>query len=320
MLICVLQGAKGKGVIYKELKKFLISEIPIPSQVILTSTINKPKGFRSVVNKLLIQIAAKTGAEPWAIDNLPFTNQPTMIASYDIYGRTTLGLLGFVSTYNSCFTKYHAVMKHCGTNKLDNFLTECMVSALNNFKQCNNIMPKHIILLKEGISQGEIRRTAENEIKAFKTAFSMLNLSKDDEPKITYIFLTKKINTKLFFFNSQKNDFDNCQPGTIVDEAICDPEFNDFYLISQKASQGVAQPTHYYLAYDEANVNMNDVYNLIYKLSYLYYNWSGSIRVPAPCQYAKKLVQLMGEKLSDRNNVVIPNSTYEQVIKSLYFI
>jgi hypothetical protein len=43
MLICVLQGAKGKGVIYKELKKFLITEIPIPSQVILTSTINKRK-------------------------------------------------------------------------------------------------------------------------------------------------------------------------------------------------------------------------------------------------------------------------------------
>jgi aubergine-like protein len=105
-----------------------------------------------------------------------------------------------------------------------------------------------------------------------------------------------------------------------VDESICDGELNDFYLISQKASQGVAQPTHYYLAYDEAGVSMNDVYDLIYKLSYLYYNWSGSIRVPAPCQYAKKLVQLMGEKLSDKNCVVIPNETYEKRIKSLYFI
>jgi hypothetical protein len=55
-----------------------------------------------------------------------------MLCSYDIYGRATMGLLGFVSTFNSCFTKYHAVMKHCGSAKIDTFLTECMSEALKN--------------------------------------------------------------------------------------------------------------------------------------------------------------------------------------------
>jgi hypothetical protein len=93
---------------------------------------NLAKGFRSVVNKLLVQIGAKIGAEPWAIDKLPFTNQPTMLCSYDVYGRTTMGLLGFVATYNNTFTKYHSTTKVCGTAKLDPFLTECMVQALQN--------------------------------------------------------------------------------------------------------------------------------------------------------------------------------------------
>lgn len=47
---------------------------------------------------------------------------------------------------------------------------------------------------------------------------------------------------------------------------------------------------------------------LAYKLTHMYYNWPGTIRVPAPCQYAHKLAFLVGQslhndpslKLSDR--------------------
>jgi hypothetical protein len=92
------------------------------------------KGFRSVVNKLLVQIGAKIGAEPWAIDKLPFTDKPTMLCSYAIYGKNTIGLLGFVSTFNSGFTKYHTTTKASGTGMVDNALTECMTQALTNVK------------------------------------------------------------------------------------------------------------------------------------------------------------------------------------------
>ena len=36
---------------------------------------------------------------------------------------------------------------------------------------------------------------------------------------------------------------------------------------------------------------------LTYKLCHLYYNWPGTVRVPAPCQYAHKLAFLVGESL-----------------------
>jgi aubergine-like protein len=101
---------------------------------------------------------------------------------------------------------------------------------------------------------------------------------------------------------------------------ITDKDKIDFYLISQKTTQGVAQPTHYYLAYDEMKVELDKLYTLIYKLSYLYYNWSGSIRVPSPCQYAKKLLILIGEKLSDKKEVVVPREEFENKIQTLYFI
>ena len=34
---------------------------------------------------------------------------------------------------------------------------------------------------------------------------------------------------------------------------------------------------------------------LTYKLTHLYYNWPGTVRVPAPCQYAHKLAFLVGK-------------------------
>ena len=36
---------------------------------------------------------------------------------------------------------------------------------------------------------------------------------------------------------------------------------------------------------------------LSYKLTHLYYNWPGTVRVPAPCQYAHKLAYLVGQSI-----------------------
>ena len=35
----------------------------------------------------------------------------------------------------------------------------------------------------------------------------------------------------------------------------------------------------------------NDVQKLSYKLTHLYFNWPGTVRVPAPVQYAHKMVR-----------------------------
>lgn len=36
---------------------------------------------------------------------------------------------------------------------------------------------------------------------------------------------------------------------------------------------------------------------LTYKMCHLYYNWPGTIRVPAPCQYAHKIAFLVGQSI-----------------------
>jgi hypothetical protein len=41
MLICAIPGNRQKGALYKDLKKLLVTSIPIPSQFILTGTMSR---------------------------------------------------------------------------------------------------------------------------------------------------------------------------------------------------------------------------------------------------------------------------------------
>jgi len=48
--------------------------------------------------------------------------------------------------------------------------------------------------------------------------------------------------------------------------------------------QGTVTPTHYVVIHGTANMKTDHVQQLTYKLCHLYYNWPGTIRVPAPYQ------------------------------------
>ena len=58
----------------------------------------------------------------------------------------------------------------------------------------------------------------------------------------------------------------------------------DFYLVSQHVNQGTVTPTHFYVVKDETAWPPDSMQKLAYKMTHLYYNWPGTIRVPAPCQ------------------------------------
>ena len=76
--VFVIQGKKKASPVYHELKKILVEEVPVPSQMILADTLSRGKGIRSIANKLFIQCNAKFGGTPWGFYNLPMCNKPTM--------------------------------------------------------------------------------------------------------------------------------------------------------------------------------------------------------------------------------------------------
>ena len=71
----------------------------------------------------------------------------------------------------------------------------------------------------------------------------------------------------------------------------------DFFLVSQSVNQGTVNPTSYNVVKDTSGLLPKHIQALIYKLTHLYYNWPGTVRVPAPCQYAHKLAFLVSNDM-----------------------
>jgi aubergine-like protein len=51
-------------------------------------------------------------------------------------------------------------------------------------------------------------------------------------------------------------------------------------------------PVHYFVSLNEStDISRQALQDLTYGFCYMYSNWSGSIKVPAPCQYAHKIAE-----------------------------
>ena len=63
---------------------------------------------------------------------------------------------------------------------------------------------------------------------------------------------------------------------------------NDFYLVPMSVNLGTVNPTHYIVT-DAGSIEIDLIQKVAYALSHMYFNWTGTVKIPAPCQYARKL-------------------------------
>ena len=58
------------------------------------------------------------------------------------------------------------------------------------------------------------------------------------------------------------------------------------------------------IVYDSTGRTAEEVQQLTYKLCYTYYNVAGSIKVPAPIQYAHRLANLIGDRAKSGRDAI----------------
>jgi len=337
-VILLLPGAKKKSPFYDQCKHYLLTQCPIPSQVVLIPTITAGKNLRSIVNKILIQLCAKVGGTPWSIVNFPLSEKPTMIVGIDVFHQAPLKkeyLLSYCGTMNKYFSRYWSTVSlHQSYEEVSIGVQEAVRNSIIDFHASNRgVFPARIIVYRDGIADSQKKILKEIEVHGILRGFEDLfkEHGMTTKPELIFVCVNKKISAKFFSGDSlQKGNVSNPDPGTVVSEGITSG--NDFYLISQKAQHGSVTPTHYSLIgyYHTINGEYVEIGNgmheetfkklqmLTYKLCFMYYNWSGSIKVPAPVQYAQKLSTLIGERWKP-NNPMIPDKAFEKY-KSLYFI
>ena len=156
------------------------------------------------------------------------------------------------------------------------------------------------------MGDGQIPYVVDHEVKAIQDTLIKVGMEEKDI-KFAFIVVNKRINTK--FIQKLGSNHTNPPSGTIVDDVVTLPERYDFFLISQSVTQGTVNPTSYNVikvskhchsflpveplltccVQDTSGLSPEHLQKLTYKLAYLYYNWPGTVRVPAPCQYAHKV-------------------------------
>lgn len=284
--------------LYDEIKRLMLEEIPVVSQVVLVGTIRSGKNVRSIVSKVLIQICAKIGGIPWKIDSMPLLDKPAMVCGLDVYHAAHLGrksVVGFCSSFNNSATKYwsKSIVQEKGVEVCVQ-VQSMLENSLSRFQKTAGVYPHRLIFYRDGLGEKQLHSVAQLEIDQIKAALSTLGL--EGKLQFVYIVVCKRINTRLFAQGELKDTFKNPIPGMVVNSHITDPSIREFYLVSNYQRQGMVKPTRYMIFHDSLGTPQDQLELLTYKLCHSYFNVAGAISVPAPVMYAHKLATLVGNR------------------------
>ncbi|KAM4675853.1 piwi-like protein 2 [Discoglossus pictus] len=297
LLMCLITGTRDD--LYGAIKKLCCVQTPVPSQVVNVRTISNPAKLRSIAQKILLQINCKLGGELWGVD-IPLKH--LMVIGMDVYHDPSRGLrsvLGFVASMNNCQTKWYSrVVFQLAHQEIMDSLKHCLVSALQKYFEVNHRLPEKIVVYRDGVSDGQLCTVESYEIPQLQTCFQTFD---NYSPRMVVIVVQKRVSTNIY--SSATNQFFTPAPGTLLDHTVTRRDRVDFYLLSHHVRQGCGIPTHYICVMNTANMSPDHIQRLTFKLCHMYWNWPGTIRVPAPCKYAHKLAFLSGQFLHQEPSI-----------------
>ena len=132
-LVCCIVPSNKKDC-YDAIKKLCCISRPVPSQVIVSRTLSKPKTIMSVATKIGIQLNCKLGGEVWGVE-MPLKG--LMVVGIDCYhdsGSKGRSVGGVIASMNQNLTQYYSrcTFQH-NHGELMNQLKVCMTGALKEF-------------------------------------------------------------------------------------------------------------------------------------------------------------------------------------------
>ncbi|XP_043484450.1 piwi-like protein Siwi [Leptopilina heterotoma] len=290
---------------YAAIKSKCCVDRPVLSQVVMKRTVYaKGKPNFTAATKIAIQINCKLGGAPWTV-NLPEGN--IMVAGFDVcHDKSARGrdYGALVASLNKNFGRYFSsVNAHNNGEELSNSLSVDMVKACHKYKSVNGVLPSTIIFYRDGVGEGQIPFVMDIEVEQIKDKLNAL-YGDSNAYKFAFIIVTKRINSR-FFYQGQ-----NAPPGTVVDDVVTNPARFDFFLISQSGGRGTVTPSSYNVVHDTTNWGPDRIQRMTYKLTQMYYNFCGPVKVPAPCQYAHKLAALIGQAIQKEPSTQLETLLY----------
>jgi len=220
-----------------------------------------------------------------------------MVIGIDVCHAGGESIVGFTATTDDLFTQYYSniIMQTKGKEVVEQKLDQSMKEALDSYQRRNNDLPNKIIIYRDGVGEGMRDDIIDKEISQFKKVLAK-SYNKMSIPNVTLVVVNKRINQRMFMVTEKGEQIDNPPPGSIIDSVLVENDDSnvcfDFFMVPQKTTQGCVTPTHFFVSLNESkDLSKKDLETITYNFCYLYSNWSGSIKVPAPCQYAHKIAE-----------------------------
>ena len=287
----------------------------IPTQVILYNREkNKEKNNfykKSVLSKftnILCQMWAKKGNELYICD---FSFVPkTMVVAYSSMAVQNNQILTSISV--SIGLKLYEYMFYSRLEENSSKGARISQSIQSLLSKALSIIGKHlkkkvenIVIYRDALNERQQHAIKDTELDSIKSAIIEANnklKEKVFENTKWCLILVSKINEiKMFLRNKNVGNnytiIENIPVGTLVDSKITNKEKYDFYLNSADSRQGTCSPTHYTVLYDDTELTAIQIYKLTYYLTYLSYNTTRSIRVPAPLYFVTRRNKFTYENL-----------------------
>ncbi|KAK7690109.1 hypothetical protein QCA50_006757 [Cerrena zonata] len=155
-----------------------------------------------------------------------------------------------------------------------------------NYHKGRGAVPRldHIIVFRDGVSEGEYERVATEEIGQIDDVLDRLGKVMP-RPKLTFIVVTKRHHVRFFPMQGQPtNKSGNCPPGLVIDSEL--GSGNDFYLQSHSGLIGTSRPSHYIVLRNDMSWTPRQIQELCYYLCHVYASATRSVSIPAPVYYA----------------------------------
>jgi aubergine-like protein len=290
--------------LYSEIKKVMTKDRPIPHQNIISNTVSRNK--IPIFAKIILQMTCKAGASLWGIEIPKELPANTMLIGIDVChipNSNSNSVLGFCATVTNDFSKYfNGICMHNPRQEIADSLNPMVKEALARYYATNDsTKPDCIIIYRDGVGTSQFQTVVNDEIP--QVVEGIKNFDPAWKPQLVCVLVNKRVNNRFFYEDR------NPPPGTLVDSGPVWPFYN-FFMFSQNTISGTSTPTQYSVVYDESQIRPETLQLLTYRLCHMYYNWTGGIRVPAPCQYAHKLAFLVGKHTKNEPHKSLSSTYY----------
>nr|CAD2172651.1 unnamed protein product [Meloidogyne enterolobii] len=164
--------------------------------------------------------------------------------------------------------------------------------------------PKYIMVLRDGVSEGQYKMAVEEELEAFK--IGCLHYDENYKPKFMFVVGTKRHFKKFFMVHEDK--IVNLTPGSVINEKIVRPELPEFFMQSHFPIKGTGKPVEYSVLLDEIGMTQDELQGFLNGLCYSHQIVNSAISLPEPIYQADELAK------RGRNNFMAMKRFFPEMI------